>query len=164
MPPPPLASITVESVVLFFHVLAVIVAFGPTFAYGILLATAVSTNQAAVPTVIDGIRRIDSILSLPGLAVLIVTGIWLVLDGGLPWDWSDTFVSVGLTAVVVLLAMFLLFFRPLTRQAAELAARDIESSGRLSEEFDALSKRVAMGGQVATLIVLVALFFMVVKP
>lgn len=160
----PLASITLDGVVLFFHVLAAIVAFGPTFAYGILLATAVKANQAAVPTVIDGVRRVDSILGLPGLIVLIVTGIWLVLDGGLPWDWSDTFVSVGLTAAVILLAMFLFYFRPLTRQGAELAARDIKASGQLSEEFEALSKRIAIGGQVATLVVLVALFFMVVKP
>lgn len=160
----PTGTVTFEDVLLFLHVLAVVVAFGPTFAYGLFIATADNSDQSAMPTVIRGIRRVDSLLGQSGLAVLIVTGVWLVLDGDLPWDWSQTFVSVGLTAVVVLLAMMLFFFRPRTRTALELAERDLAAGGELSEEFQQLSKRLAAGGQIATLIVLVTIFFMTVKP
>lgn len=160
----PLANVTFESVLVFLHVLAVIVAFGPTFAYGILVSTAVATNQAAVPTVISGIRRIDTFLGLPGLAVLVVTGIWLVIDEDRPWDWSDTFVSIGLTAIIILIAMMLLFFRPRSKRAAAIAEQDLAAGTGLSDDFDALSRQLAIGSQLATLIVLVALFFMVVKP
>lgn len=164
MPMLPVASVTVEGVVLFLHVLAVVVAFGPTFAYGLFLATAMSTNQTAVPTVLRGIRKVDDALGWPGLAVLFLTGIWLVIDGDLPWEWSDTFVSVGLLAIVVLAAMAFFFFRPRVRQGLEMAERDLAGGGELSEEFQEFAKRVALGGQVATVIVLVAIFFMTVKP
>lgn len=159
-----LATVTFESILLLVHVLAVVLTFGPTFAYGIMLSTAVSANQAAVPTVIRGIRRVDDVLGLPAMAVLIVTGIWLVLHGSLPWEWSDTFVSVGLTGVVVLVAMIFAFFRPRTAEALELAERDVSAGGELSEEFEGAAKQIAIGGQVASLIFLVVLFFMVVKP
>lgn len=164
MPTLPVANVTVEGVVLFLHVLAVVAAFGPTFAYGLFLATAMSTNQAAVPTVLRGVRKVDDALGWPGLAILLLSGVWLVSDGDLPWEWSDTFVSVGLLAIVVLAAMAFFFFRPRLRQGVEMAERDLSSGGQLSEEFQELAKRVAIGGHISTVIVLVALFFMTVKP
>jgi uncharacterized membrane protein len=161
----PVASVTSESVILFIHVLAVVVAFGPTFGYGFFFGIAEASNPRAIPTVLRGVLVIDRILVTPGMLVLLAAGIWLVVDTKLAWDWSDTFVTVGLVAVIALLGMSHGFFRPRAKKAQAIAERDLGSGGeQLSDEYAALSRQLAMGGRLAGLIVAIAIFFMVVKP
>ena len=48
------------------------------------------------------------------------------------------------------------------RRGIELAERDLP--GELSDEFRANSKQIAIGGMLAGLIVLLTIYFMIVKP
>ncbi len=48
-------AVTFYSVILFFHILAVVLAFGPTFAYGVFAATAERMDPRSVPAVAAGI-------------------------------------------------------------------------------------------------------------
>jgi ABC-type multidrug transport system permease subunit len=60
------------------------------------------------------------------------------------------------------------FFGPQEMKAAELAERDIAASTgdtvELSAEYAAVAGRIATVGAISSLLVLIALFFMVVKP
>ncbi|MFN8163002.1 MAG: DUF2269 family protein [Solirubrobacterales bacterium] len=155
------ATITGYSVGLFIHILAVVVAIGPTFGYGILFSV-VPQYPRATPALLAGIQRVDRYLVNPGMIVLLLAGIYLLADGH--WDSSEAFITVGFVAIVVLFGLQGAFFAPQVRRAKELAERDLESGDTLSEEFQAVSKRLGQVGALAGLIVAVAVFFMVVKP
>jgi uncharacterized membrane protein len=160
--PPMLASITAYGIGKFIHVLAVVLAFGPTYAYPVFAAVAQRLDPRSVPTVLRGIVKSDQIFVVPGLIVLLIAGIYSQAEGN--WEGSEAWLSVGYTAVLILLGMTFLFFRPQTRRALEIAERDLADGDGLGPEFEAISKRIALGGQIASLIVIVTIFFMVVKP
>jgi uncharacterized membrane protein len=155
------ANITDYSVGLFIHVLAVVLAFGPTFGYGILFSVLPSYPSAA-PALLSGIQRIDRYLVTPGLIVVLLAGIYLLVEG--PWESSEAFITVGFVAIIALFGLQHGFFRPQTAKAKELAERDLEAGSTLSEEFEEISRRLGTVGPIAGLIVVIAIFFMVIKP
>jgi uncharacterized membrane protein len=157
-----LATVTAYGVGKFIHILAVILAFGPTYAYPIFIGVAERTSPRALPTVLRGLEKVDRYFVTPGMVVILAAGIYLVSKGN--WDVSNSFVSEGIAAILVLFALTGAFFTPQTRRARELAERDLASGDELSAEYGAVSKRIARVGALAGLIVAVTVFFMVVKP
>jgi uncharacterized membrane protein len=155
------ATITDYSVGLFIHTLAVVLAFGPTFGYGILFSV-IPNYPRATPALLAGIQKIDRYLVDPGMLVLLLAGIYLLAEG--PWDGSEAFIAVGFVAIVALFGLQHGFFRPRTRRAQALAERDLKAGDTLSAEFEAVSRRLGTVGPIAGLIVVVTIFFMVVKP
>lgn len=162
MLPAVLATITGYQIGKFVHILAVVVAFGPTLAYPIFAAVAQSTAPRSVPAVLRGIIRADRFLVTPGMIVLLGAGIYLLSEGNIPSN--ESWVTVGFAAIVVLFALVHAFFGPRSRRALEIAERDLEAGDVLGPEFEALSRQLSAGGWIATLVVVVAIFFMVVKP
>jgi predicted integral membrane protein DUF2269 len=146
---------------LFLHALAVVVAFGPTFAYA-LFSTVSQKYPRATPALLEGIQRSDRYLVTPGMIVLLLAGIYLLADGD--WKTSEAFISVGFLAILVLFGLQLGFFVPQVRKAREIAERDLESADELSEEYVALAQRIGKVGSMAGLIVVVTIFFMTYKP
>jgi hypothetical protein len=146
---------------LFLHLLAVVVGFGPTFAYA--LSTAVSRKYPrTTPALWEVIQRSDRYLVTPGMVVVLLAGIYLLADGD--WDASEAFISVGFVAIFALFGLQLGFFAPQGRRAREIAERDLESGDELSEEYLALSERIGKVGSLAGIIVVVTIFFMAYKP
>lgn len=164
-PPMPLASITSADykIALFLHILAVVLAFGPTFGYALFFSVAPQFPRAT-PAILAGVQKCDRYLVTPGMIVLLVAGIYLVAASDDVWDQSDVFVSVGFLAIISLFALQGAFFQPQTRKAKEMAERDLEQGDTLSPEFEALSKRIGQVGTFAGLIVVVTIFFMTYKP
>ena len=156
------ATITGFSIGLFIHVLAVVLAFGPTFGYAFFVSAAEEGSPRSVPTVLRGILTVDRYLVSPGLIVILAAGIYMLADSGI--SASESFVAVGFVAIIALFGMAHGFFRPQTRQALELAERDLADGDVLSREYEAVSKKLETGGKIAGLIVVVAIFFMVVQP
>jgi Predicted integral membrane protein (DUF2269) len=156
-----LANITDYSVVLFIHILAVVLTFGPTFGYGFLFSVMPKYPRAA-PGLIEGIEKIDRYLITPGMLVILLAGIYLLVEG--PWESSEAFITVGFVAIVALLGLQHGFFRPQEAKALELAERDLKSGDTLSAEFEEVSRRLGIVGPIAGLIVVVTIFFMTVKP
>jgi uncharacterized membrane protein len=161
-----LSVIRFYDVMVWLHAAAVIVGFGATFGYAFFQGVAERTSPRSVPAVMRATRTSDRFLVIPAMLVVLGAGIYLVLEG--PFDWSDTFVNVGLVGIVVLLALALVFFRNHEHKMIELAERDIAAAGdgevELSDEYWAYSKRVALVGSMAGVIVLIVAFFMIVKP
>ena len=161
----PLASIVDADykIALFLHVLAVVLAFGPTFGYALFFSVA-PTYPRATPAILTGVQKCDKYLVNPGMIVLLVAGIYLVASSDDLFDNSDAFVSVGYFAIISLFALQHAFFQPQTRKAKEIAERDLKAGDTLSDEFEAVGQRIGQVGTLAWIIVIVTIFFMTYKP
>jgi hypothetical protein len=150
-------------ILLFLHILAVVLAFGPTFGYGFFFSVAPQYPKAT-PGLLAGVQKVDKYLVNPGMIVLLLAGIGLLIASDGVWDGSDAFVAVGFIAMIALFALQHRYLQPQTRKAKELAERDLESGDTLSPEFEALGKQIGQVGTVAGLIIVVTIFFMAYKP
>lgn len=160
--PPMLATITGFGIGLFAHVLAVVLAFGPTFAFGIFVGVAERTAPRSVPAVLRGIQAHDRFLLTPGLVVILLAGIYMLIDADI--SASESWVTVGFVAIVVLFGMAHAFFRPNTQKALELSERDLVAGDTLGAEYAAIAKKLENGGKLAGAIVAITIFFMTVQP
>jgi Predicted integral membrane protein (DUF2269) len=152
-------------VVVWLHITAVVIAFGPTFAFGIYLATTGRNHPRSIPAVLEAQSVVNRTLVTLGGVVVLLSGLYLAADG----DWFDeVFVAVGIVAIIVLLGLVHGFLEPNDRRAKAVAQRDIEAAGagevRFSEEFRARSGRSARVGALAGLIVILTIYFMAAKP
>ena len=84
---------------------------------------------------------------------MLLAGVYLVATG--PWTLAEPWVGSGLLIVGVLLVGVLAVLSPGERRAAELAERDLGAGGELSDEYWAVSRRVAMVGGFASLLVVI---------
>lgn len=148
-------------IALFLHILAVVLAFGPTFGYALFFSVAPQYPRA-VPAILAGVQKCDRYLVNPGMIVLLLAGIFLLVDGD--WGSSEVFITIGFLAIIVLFGMQHAFFQPQTQKAKELAERDLKAGDTLSDEFEAVSERLGKAGGLAGLIVVLTIFFMVYKP
>jgi uncharacterized membrane protein len=146
---------------LFLHVLAVVLAFGPTFGYA-LFASVTQQYPRATPAILTGIQKCDRYLVNPGMIVLLLAGIYLLVDGD--WESSEAFISVGFLAIIVLFGLQHAFFQPQVAKAKEVAERDLKAGDTLSDDFEAITERISKVGGLAGLIVVVTIFFMAYKP
>lgn len=150
-------------VALFFHVIAVVVAIGPTFGYGFFFSVLPKYPRAA-PALIEGTRRIDRYLVNPGLVILLIAGIVVMADSGSVWDGSDFFIVWGFIAIVALFGVQHGFFGPQMARLQEIAEKDLAAGDALGVEFEAASRRIARVGAATGILVVLTVFFMVYKP
>ena len=103
------------------HIMAVVVAFGVTFAYPIMFA--VGARPPAQPAAAAPHRVHDRALAdQPGLVVVLAAGIFLASDGH---HWSEFFVQWGFAAVIVIGALVGSVMIPTAKRAEQAAERDI---------------------------------------
>jgi uncharacterized membrane protein len=150
-------------VVLFFHILAVVVALGPTFGYGIFFSV-LPNHPRSAPALIEGMRRIDRYLVNPGMVILLIAGIVLLADSSSVWKGSQFFIVWGFIAIIALFGVQHGFFGPRMAKLQELADRDLQAGDTFSAEFDAESKLIAQVGAATGLLIVLTVFFMVYKP
>ncbi len=150
-------------IALFFHVIAVVVAVGPTFGYGIFFGVLPKFPRGA-PALIEGMRRVDRLLVNPGLLILLIAGIVLLADGSSVWSGSQFFIVWGFLAIIALFGIEHGFMAPRMAQLQEIAERDLAAGDTLSPEFEARSKLIAQVGAATGVLVVLTVFFMVYKP
>jgi uncharacterized membrane protein len=150
-------------IALFFHIVAVVVAFGPTFGYALILSVSPQFPRST-PALLEGVQRVDRYLVNPGMVILLIAGVVLMISGNNIWDGSDFFIVWGWIAIIALFALQHGYFQPAVRKARELAERDLKSGDALSSDFEALSKQYGQVGTLAGVIIIVTIFFMVYKP
>ena len=158
------AEVSFYSVVLFFHIMAIVLAFGPTYAYGVFFAMA-GRDPRALPTVCRAVIAWNRIGTTGGVLLAIVTGIYLTGD---LWEFSDFFVGWGIAAVIVLLGLVHAYFIPKTERLLELAEADVAAAGAGEVTPSAETAEVSAGrgrvGPIAGVIVLLTVYFMTAKP
>jgi hypothetical protein len=162
--PSPSAASAYE-IVLAVHVMAVVVAFGVTFAYPIMFAVAARSDPRALPLMHRVEYTIERRLINPVLGLVLVAGIFLASDGHL---WGQFFVAWGVAAVVLIGALVGAVLIPTAKRAERTAERDIAASAgesvEMSEEYRTLTRRLQTVGTLLSLLVLLTILFMVVKP
>lgn len=152
-------------VVLAAHIACIVIAFGVTFAYPILIPYVLRTNPRMAPTIHRAQEQVGKKIIAPFGGLALLAGAYLASDRDY---WSEVWVTVPMIILLALLIGGGAFFSPNEAKAAELAERDIAASGdgeiRFSAEYEAVAGRVKTVGAIASLLVLVAIFFMTAKP
>jgi Predicted integral membrane protein (DUF2269) len=152
-------------VILGVHVMAVVITFGVTFAYPIMFAVAARHDPRSLPLMHRVEYTIERWLISPGLLVVVVAGAYLAGKGH---HWSEFFVQWGLGAAVLIGAIVGSVMIPTAKRAEQTAARDLaaagEGAGALSDEYRALTRRLTTFGTLLSVLVLITILFMAIKP
>jgi uncharacterized membrane protein len=157
----PLAVAFYEFVIA-LHILAVVFAFGATFAYPVIFAIA-AKEPRSLPTVYRAIHAISQRVINPGLALVVIFGIYLASKLHL---WSSFFVQWGLAVAIVIGAVEGGFLGPREKRLIALAEADIAAAGpdgevAQSAEHQALARTVGLVGALMDVLVVLTIFFMV---
>jgi Predicted integral membrane protein (DUF2269) len=158
---PAVVAVALFEVVLAVHIMAVVVAFGVTFAYPIMFSVGAKGDPRSMPLLHRIEYSIERRLTNPGLLIVLLAGIYLASKLHV---WSAFYVQWGLAAVVVIGAVVGAVMIPTAKRAEELAERDLAASNdetiSFSEEYRALTRRLATVGTLLSLLVLVTVYFM----
>ena len=145
---------------LFLHVLAAIIAFGPTFAAPVVASLVAKELQYA-----NFFARSQLLLSkrliTPLALSLGVTGILMVIVTGIDLT-SNVWLGVAIVLYVTAIGFALLVQAPSGARLVELTAAP--SPGGPSPELRATAAAVRRGGMVLAVLVVTIVFLMVVKP
>lgn len=150
----------------FLHITSAVIAFGVTFAYPVIQMAIQRGDVRALPAWHTAEVAVGRNIITPGAIVVLLTGIYMVLD-----RWDDiggAWYSAAFVIVIVVLGLGHGFFVPQSRKMKEQAEADLAAgaadSGQMSTAYDALGRRVAAVGILTSLLVLLALLLMVWKP
>jgi len=151
-------------VVTFLHITAVVIGFGPTFAYAAFAIYAQREDGGVgLPAVGKATIFWDRTVNTAAMILILITGLYMTGDG--PWDFGDFFVSWGFVAILLLLGLTHAYFIPKTREQVALAERDLAGADRkLSGEYDELTQKIAKMGTLAGLIIILTIYVMTAKP
>ncbi len=144
-------------IIKYVHVVLAIIAIGFNATYGIWLARAASEPEHT-GHVLKGVKVLDDRFANPAYALLLVTGVAMVLleDIGFGTFW----IAAGLVLYVLAVLGGLLGYTPTLRSQILLW----EAGKTDSPEFARLSKRGMILGILLAIDVLVIEFLMVTKP
>lgn len=143
-------------VILSVHIIAIVLAFGVTFAYPILMPFIGRNHPQVLGPIHEAQERIGRYLIMPAGTVALASGLYLAADADV---FGEVWVQVPMTILIILLGLGGAFFSPKERRAAELARQDPGGA-----EYRAISGQIAKVGAASSLLVLVAIFFMTAKP
>jgi hypothetical protein len=156
-----LVAVQFYEVVLALHILAVVFAFGATFAYPVLLGTVTKADKRALPALYRALHAISQRVIMPGVALILVFGIYLASHLHL---WSTFFVQWGLGVVIVIGAVEGAYLGPREKRLIEVADRDVAAAGHgevaFGAEHDSLVRQVGVVGALMDLLVVITIYFM----
>ena len=163
MTAPPATS--AYEIVLAVHVMAVVIAFGWTFTLPVVFAVASRRDPRSLPVLHRIEYTVSRVILNPTLLVVLGAGIYMASDGH---HWSEFFVQWGIGAVVVIGALVGSVLIPAAKRAEEAARADLEgfSGGEFQpgEAYRVATRRLNVIGSAASLLVLLTILFMVIKP
>jgi uncharacterized membrane protein len=112
---------------------------------------------------VDGIIRSDRLFTIPGVVVIIVTGVVAAVIGGLP-ILRTPWILWSLVLFAVSGLVFVLRVAPLQVQLRALAQAGVERGAWDWERYQRLARTWELWGAVALLTPMAALVLMVLKP
>jgi uncharacterized membrane protein len=150
-------NLTLYSFMKFLHVLLAVIAVGFNASYGIWLARAAKEPEHAAH-VLQGIRILDDRFANPAYGLLLVLGLAMVWESGIPF--STFWIAASLVLYVLLVVLAVVGYTPALRRQIALAERGLAGS----DEYRQVAKRGGIIGGVLGAIVVIIIFFMVTKP
>jgi Predicted integral membrane protein (DUF2269) len=159
-------AVSFYDVIVWLHISSVVVAFGPTFAFGIYFAVGARKYPRSIPAILETQSVIQRSMTTIGGVLILLTGFYLAADA---WEFSDFYIAWGIIAIIALLGLVHGFFLPNGDRALKIAKRDIEAAGPTgdfapSKEFMDLANASSRMGPIAGLIVIVTIYVMAAKP
>ena len=153
----------VFQIILAIHILSAVVLIGNLITSAFWKVRADQTsNLETIASTCRALLRADYMFTIPGIVVLWASGMLLVAFTG--WQrfeqlWLGlSFVLLILTTIIWAAAML-----PLQRRMARLTQEGLSQS-RLDQAYSRTSRRWSMFGGIATLLVVIILFLMVLRP
>ncbi len=113
-------------------------------------------------TVSRSLLRADVLLVAPGLLLLLTTGIALTVAGRFDIR-AEVWLLLSLILFVSTAALWIFYLLPKERQLIQIARRSL-ARGKIDPAYITASKAWAMASMVATLLGIVVLALMVLKP
>ncbi|HYG72163.1 MAG TPA: DUF2269 family protein [Actinomycetota bacterium] len=153
----PVLGLTLYAFLKFLHVLLAIVAVGFNASYALWLARG-DREHAHTAFALRGVKLLDDRIANPAYALLLVTGISMVIVGDL--DLTTFWIATALGLYLVAVVLGLLVYTPTLRRQIQL----VESDGPSSPAYAALARRGTVVGIVLAVDVIVIVFLMVTKP
>ena len=133
-----LLAVQFYEVVLALHILAVVIAFGATLAYPVLLGTVTKADTRALPALYRALHAISQRVIMPGLALVLICGIYLASHLHL---WNTFFVQWGLAVVIVIGAIEGAYLGPREKRLIEVADQDLVAVGDGPVDFQRRARR-----------------------
>ena len=162
-----LAEISFYNVVLFVHVAAVVLAFGVTFSFPIVMAVARKGHERHMGFFHRMQALIGSRLIGPLGGLVFLAGLYLAIKG--PYDFGDPWIGITLVLLVIILGVGGGYIGVREERLADMAERDIAASpaeGRVSfgRDYERLFAQVRGATLALNALILIAIFLMVTKP
>ena len=149
---------------LFLHVLAAIIAFGPTFAFPIIGAMSGHEPQHA-NFAVRATHRVGDILVEPFAISMLVTGALMIWSAGIPlFDREARWLVVAVVLYLVALSLALFVSRPNVKRVIALSSDDAPPAGPPPPEMMSAIGIVQRVGMALLVLLVVIVFLMVVKP
>lgn len=159
-----LATVQFFEVVLAVHIMAVVFAFGATFAYPVFLSAVGKSDTRALPALYRAIHAVSTRVIMPGLALVVICGIYLASKLHV---WSEFYVQWGIGVALVIGAVEGMFLSPNEKRLVEVADRDLAAGGDGpfvgGPEHEALVRKIGAVGAGMDLLVLLTILFMALK-
>ena len=152
-------------VLLVLHILAAIIFVGNiiTSAFWKVRADR-SGNLETIAITARSLLQADYIFTAPGIVVLLVTGIWMVGSSARGWaGFQEPWLGGSFVLLIITGIIWLAVLLPQQRRMVRLAQEGADA-GALGPEYHKASRIWSMFGGVATLLPVLILFLMVVKP
>jgi hypothetical protein len=157
-------AVAFYEVVIALHILAVVFAFGATFAYPVIFAVA-AKEPRSLPTVYRAIHAISRRVIGPGLALVVIFGIYLASKLHL---WSSFFVQWGLGVAIVIGAIEGAYLGPREKRLIAISEAEVAAAGPDGEivqgaEHKSLARSVGIVGALMDVLVVLTIYFMVTR-
>ena len=152
-------------VLLVLHILAAIVFVGNIITAAFWKAQADrSENLETIAITARSLLKADYIFTAPGIVVLLVTGIWMVGLSVGSWErFQEPWLGGSFVLLIITAIIWLAVLLPQQRRMVRLAQEGADA-GALGPEYRKASRIWSMFGGIATLLPVLILFLMVLKP
>ena len=160
------AAVTFTLVIKALHVMAAFSAYGLPLAYPLLIPYLRRHHPRALPGVHDVQHRLNIALTGPGTVALLAFGIYLATK---EHQWDQAYVGVGIAVLAVIVVAGGMIVR-WTAELSELATAAVGQTAPGGETitfgaaYDRVYRRYLVTETGLGALVLIAIFFMVVKP
>ena len=157
-----LADISLYSISVWLHVSAAVVGLGATFALSVGYPLALRMDPRNLPYMHHLSLEINRKLAGPSLLIIIITGIFQVIDGDL--SFGDPWISGTFVIVIVLGGLQGSYFIPTDRKLAAMAEKELAAGATtLSDDYLKQAQREGSIGALAGLLIVAAVFLMITK-
>lgn len=121
-----------------------------------------SGNLETIALTARSVLQADNMFTGPGILVLLATGIAMVGITG--WSrFQELWLSLALLLIIITGIIWAVVLLPTQKRMVRLAEESV-AKGSLDQDYQRASKKWAMFGGIATLLPIIILFLMVLKP